>query len=197
MDRRAKIRRLTRRTMFLVLIILQDLIPFIGNIPIGPLSLTTLPVTVAVIAALFGPLEGCLAGTAWGLLTFIRAFVYPSSALAPLIFTNPLISVVPRLLAGLLAGWVFWLIKKSHKFGLAASCAGIISSLTNTVLVLGGIYLFANTPQVAAGYHVSQANLGVALAAIVGTNGIAEMVLAGVLTPLIVLPLRRALKQTD
>ena len=92
MQQRAQIRRLTRRSLLLVLIVIQDLVPFLGNLPVGPLSITTMPITVAVIAALFGPLEGTLAGGVWGGLTFIRAFVYPSSALAPLLFTNPLIS---------------------------------------------------------------------------------------------------------
>lgn len=195
MQQRSQIRRLTRRSLLLVLIIVQDLVPFIGNLPLGPLSITTMPITVAVIAALYGPIEGTLAGTVWGILTFIRAFVYPSSALAPLIFTNPLISIVPRMLVGLFAGWIFWLVQKSGRTGLAASLGGLVASLTNTILVLGGIYLFANTPQVAAGYHVSQNNLGVALAAIVGTNGIAEAVLATVVVPLLVIPLRKVIQR--
>ncbi|HJA73357.1 MAG TPA: ECF transporter S component [Candidatus Limosilactobacillus faecipullorum] len=197
MQQRSQIRRLTRRSLLLVLIIVQDLVPFIGNLPLGPLSITTMPVTVAVIAALFGPIEGTLAGMVWGILTFIRAFVYPSSALAPLIFTNPLISVVPRILVGLFAGWTFWLVQKSGRTGIAASLSGLVASLTNTILVLGGIYLFANTPQVAAGYHVSQTNLGVALAAIVGTNGIAEAVLAAIVVPLLVVPLCKVIQRLE
>ena len=193
MQQRAQIRRLTRRSLLLVLIVIQDLVPFLGNLPVGPLSITTMPITVAVIAALFGPLEGTLAGGVWGGLTFIRAFVYPSSALAPLIFTNPLISVVPRLLVGLVAGVAFALIRRWGKIGLAAALSGLVAALTNTVLVLGGIYLFANTPQVAAGYHVDQAHLGVSLAAIVGTNGVAEALLTALVVPLLVVPLWRAL----
>ena len=190
MQQRAQIRRLTRRSLLLVLIVIQDLVPFLGNLPVGPLSITTMPITVAVIAALFGPLEGTLAGGVWGGLTFIRAFVYPSSALAPLLFTNPLISVVPRLLVGLVAGVVFALIRRWGKIGLAAALSGLVAALTNTVLVLGGI---ANIPQVAAGYHVDQAHLGVALAAIVGTNGVAEALLTALVVPLLVVPLWRAL----
>lgn len=66
MQQRAQIRRLTRRSLLLVLIVIQDLVPFLGNLPVGPLSITTMPITVAVIAALFGPLEGTLAGGVWG-----------------------------------------------------------------------------------------------------------------------------------
>ena len=194
MERRAKIRRLTRRSLLLVLIVVQDLVPFLGNLPIGPLSLTTLPVTVAVIAVLFGPVDGTLAGLLWGLLTFVRACVYPSSALAPLVFTNPVISVLPRLLVGLFAGWVFLLMKKTNRIGLAAALSGLVASLTNTLLVLGGIYLFFNnSAKVAATYHVATGHLGVALAAVIGTNGVVEAIFTAIVTPLLVVPLWKAL----
>ena len=35
-------KRLTAQTLLLAILILQDFIPALGNIPIGPLSLTTL-----------------------------------------------------------------------------------------------------------------------------------------------------------
>ena len=100
-------------------------------------------------------------------------------------------------MVGLFAGWTFWLVQKSGRTGIAASLSGLVASLTNTILVLGGIYLFANTPQVAAGYHVSQTNLGVALAAIVGTNGIAEAVLAAIVVPLLVVPLCKVIQRLE
>ena len=59
---RQQIHNMTRRTMLIVLIVLQDLLPFIGNLPIGPLSITTLPITVAVVAVVFGPLRW---GSGW------------------------------------------------------------------------------------------------------------------------------------
>lgn len=103
MQNRQQIQRLTTQALLIVIIVLQDLIPMIGNLPLGPLSITTLPITVGVVAVVWGPREGMVVGGVWGLLTWVRAFVYPSSPLAPLIFTNPLISFVPRLLIGLVA----------------------------------------------------------------------------------------------
>ena len=173
-SQRQQIHTMTRRTLLIVLIVLQDLLPFIGNVPLGPLSITTLPITVAIIAILFGPLEGAIAGGTWGVLTWIRAFVYPSSALAPLIFTNPLISVVPRILVGIV---------------------GAAASLTNTVFVLGGILLFANTPSVASGYHTDQAGLAAALGTILATNGVVELIITAIVAPLIAVPLLKYLRR--
>ena len=55
MRQRAPIRRLTVRTLLIVLVVLQALIPMFGNLPLGPLSITTFPVTVAVVAVVLGP----------------------------------------------------------------------------------------------------------------------------------------------
>ena len=185
---RQKIHTMTRRTLLIVLIVLQDLLPFIGNVPIGPLSITTLPITVATIAILLGPLEGAIAGTTWGILTWIRAFVYPSSALAPLIFTNPLIAVVPRILVGVVAGYIFKILSSREKVAATVS-------LTNTLLVLGSILVFANTPAVASGYHTNQAGLAAALGTILATNGVVELIITAAVTPLIAIPLLNHLKK--
>lgn len=194
MQQRQKIHVLTRRTILLVLIVLQDLLP-VGNLPVGPLSITTMPITVAVIAAVFGTKDATLAGTAWGLLTWVRAFVYPSSPLAPLLFTNPVISFLPRVLVGLFAGLVFATLAKRGRRNLAAGAAGLVASLTNTVLVLGAIWIFANTPAVVHAYHAPAGNLATALLAIVGTNGVVELVITSLVTPLIAVPLRRTIKK--
>lgn len=69
--------------------------------------------------------------------------------------------------------------------------AGIVGALTNTVLVLGGIYLMYRTPDVAKAYNVNVDNLFKALMVIFTTNGVAEVVLAAVLVPIIGVPLRK------
>lgn len=191
---RQQIHNMTRRSLLIILIIIQDLVPFLGNIPLGPLSVTTLPITVSIIAVVSGPADGAIVGGTWGLLTWIRAFVYPSSPLAPLVFTNPLIAVVPRILVGVVAGWAFRFVRPKSIRG-AAIVAGGLGSLTNSLLVLGGIFLFANNPAVAAGYHVNQAGLAAALGTILATNGLAELVITALVTPLIAVPLLKHLKK--
>ncbi|BAP85248.1 membrane protein [Paucilactobacillus hokkaidonensis JCM 18461] len=184
--------RLSILGILTAIIILQDFIPMLGNIPIGPLSLTTLHVTVIVTAIVLGPVDGAIVGGVWGVLTWIRAFTFPSSPLAPLVFVNPLVSVVPRIFIGLFAGWTFMLLAKwMHSKAAPMVIAAIVGALTNTVLVLGFIYLFYHTPAVAKAYGVNVGNLFKALSAIFVTNGIAEMVLAAVVAPLISLPLLR------
>ncbi|MDY4003133.1 MAG: ECF transporter S component, partial [Ligilactobacillus saerimneri] len=125
-----------------------------------------------------------------GVLTWVRAFTYPSSPLAPLVFTNPLIAILPRILVGVVAGYTFLFLKNRFpRWG--AMLAGGLGALTNTVLVLGGIYIFARTSSVASFYHTDVTALGTVLMTIAGSNGMIEMITTAILAPLIALPVRQ------
>lgn len=192
MAKRGSTYHLSILAILTAIIILQDFIPVLGNIPVGPLSITTLHVTVIIAAVVLGPVDGAILGGIWGVITWIRAFSFPSSPLAPLVFTNPIISVLPRICIGLFAGWTFLALSKLFKGqSIPMIVAGIVGALTNTVLVLGGIYLMYRTPDVAKAYNVNVDNLFKALMVIFTTNGVAEVVLAAVLVPIIGVPLRK------
>lgn len=187
--RHQQIHRTTLRAIFIAIILIQDFVPFFGNIPLGPLSITTMHVTVIIAAIVMGPVDGAIIGGTWGLLTWVRAFVAPSSPLAPLVFVNPLVSVMPRVMIGLVAGALYrgishWL--KLNKVAMVA--AGIAGSLTNTVLVLGMVAVFYRTPAVAHAYGVDVDHLLPTLEVIMATNGVAELVLAAFAVPLIAYP---------
>lgn len=189
MKRRQQIQRSTIRSILIAIIILQDFVPFLGNIPVGPLSITTMHVTVIIAAIVVGPVDGAIIGGVWGILTWVRAFVAPSSPLAPLVMVNPLASVVPRIMIGLVAGYLYrWLARLSKQPRLAMILAGIAGSLTNTGLVLGAIALFYRTPAVARAYGVNVDHLLPALETIMATNGLAELVFAAIVVPLVAYP---------
>lgn len=189
MKRRQQIQRSTIRSILIAIIILQDFVPFLGNIPVGPLSITTMHVTVIIAAIVVGPVDGAIIGGVWGILTWVRAFVAPSSPLAPLVMVNPLVSVVPRIMIGLVAGYLYrWLARLSKQPRLAMILAGIAGSLTNTGLVLGAIALFYRTPAVARAYGDNVAHLLPALETIMATNGLAELVFAAIVVPLVAYP---------
>ena len=187
--RHQQIRHNTTLAIFIAIILLQDFIPFFGNIPLGPLSITTLHVTVIIAAIVLGPMDGAIIGGVWGILTWVRAFVAPSSPLAPLVFVNPLVSVFPRIMIGFFAGYTFILLYRlfKSKYG-AAIGAAVIGTLTNTGLVLSFIYLFYRTPAVAQTYGVNVNHLLIALETIMATNGLAELILASIVVPMVAIP---------
>jgi uncharacterized membrane protein len=115
-----------------------------GFIPwFAGVSLTILQVPVIIGAILEGPLVGLGIGLIFGLFSLIQAAVAPSGP-GDVVFTNPLISVLPRLLIGPVS-WLVWnALKKIPAVGLIAS--GLAGSLTNTVLVLGMMGLYKLYP---------------------------------------------------
>ena len=179
--------------IFTAIIFIQSFVPFLGNIPIPPLNPTIIHITVIVAAYTLGTKEGMLIGGIWGVIRLIRAYAAPVSPLDPLIFTNPFISVLPRILVGLVAGLIFYSFnKKKGKRGspstLKMAIGAIAASLTNTVLVLGLIYVFYGDTY-AAVINVDVSNLLLVLSGVVLTNGIAEAITAAILAPLISKPL--------
>lgn len=176
--------------IFTAIILLQSFVPFLGYIPIPPLNPTIIHITVIIAAISLGTKEGMIIGGVWGVVRLIRAFAAPQTPLDPLIFTNPLISVLPRILVGLVAGLVFYSFRKkgNQTFGMALSA--VLASLTNTIVVLSFIYLFYKDDYAAA-INVDSSNLMYVLGGVVLTNGVAEAVAAGILGPIIAKPLLR------
>ena len=180
--------------LFAAIFIIQNFIPFLGYIPLGPLNLTIIHITVIVIALSMGPLYGGIVGGIWGVITWIRAFVWPTSPLATIVFVNPLIAILPRILIGIVAGGSFsWLKKRLAKQSSAMVLAAILGSLTNTLLVLGQIYLFYRGKSQAM-YALNVNELLPYLLGVIATNGLPEAILAGLVSPLIAGPLRKRLK---
>ena len=140
----------------------------IGFIPwvLGPgFELTVLMVPVVLGAVLEGPVVGVSVGLIFGVFSMIQ----DTSG----IYKNPVIAILPRLLVGLVA----WLVYAPFKGRsgplerLGTGLGAVAGSLTNTVLVLGGILLF----------FPAALPFGKALL-VVAVNGLPEAVIAAVLT---------------
>ncbi|WP_105956348.1 ECF transporter S component [Apilactobacillus quenuiae] len=180
--------------MFIAIILIQTTIPGIGNIPIGPLSITIIPITIIVASILLGSKNGAILGGVWGLITFVRAFFWPTSPLAVFVLVNPLISVLPRVLVGLVSGWFYHkLVKYKISDKLLMSLSGMVGSLINTILVLFLIYLFYKNNSFNI-YHINTNDLLPYLLGIAGTNGLTEAILSGIFVPIITIPLQKIKK---
>ena len=165
-------------------IIIQTFVPFLGNIPIPPLNPTIIHITVIVAAFVLSTKDGMLVGLVWGLARMVKAYTLPASPLDLLLWTNPVIAVVPRVMVGLVAGLVFHAFLKRKQEKVVMVTAAVLGSLTNTVLVLGFIALFYGN-EYATALNVDPSNLLKVLAGIVATNGIGEAVAAGLIAPFI------------
>jgi uncharacterized membrane protein len=109
----------------------------LGFIPwITGASLTIMHVPVIIGAVLEGPVVGLVIGLIFGVFSLIQAAVAPTGP-TDVLFTNPLISVLPRLFIGPISWLIYNLLKRWPVPALIS--AGVAGSLTNTILVLGMI----------------------------------------------------------
>ena len=132
----------------------------LGFIPVPNLAgnATILHVPVILGGALEGPVVGTIVGLIFGVFSFIQAEVP--------FFRNPLVSILPRLLIGVVA-WAAFVGLRNVSIDLASAVSGVLGSLTNTVGVLGMAVLLGYLPLAAVVPIVPQALVEAALAAVV------------------------------
>lgn len=116
----------------------------LGFIPwLSGASLTIMHVPAIIGAVLEGPIVGAAIGLIFGIFSMLQAAIAPNGP-ADVWFTNPVLSVLPRLFIGPMA-WLVWnALKRWQAVGLVV--AGIVGSLTNTILVLGVIGILGYIP---------------------------------------------------
>ena len=158
----------------------------IGTIPIGPLSISMNMIPVAICAVAMGPAGGAGAGAIFGLLSFLQCFGIgiPSGMGIILVGINPFLAFiqrfVPRLLDGLLLGYIFRAVSKKNVY-LACAVTGFFSAFLNTVFFMTAlVLLFGNTEYVQG--LIAGRNIIVFICAFVGVNAVVEMVVATLIT---------------
>ncbi len=128
-------------------------------------SLTIMQVPVIIGAVLEGPIVGLIIGLFFGVFSLIQAAVAPTGP-TDVLFTNPLLSILPRLFIGPVAWLIYRALKRWQVPALIAG--GIGGSLTNTILVLGMFLALGELPLAA-------------LPAIVLVNGLPEAAVSAIL----------------
>ena len=176
--------------MFLAIEIALVLTP-LGYIQLGIISATTMHIPVIIAGITLGKKAGAQLGFVFGLTSMLNATFRPlptSFVFTPLItfggmsgnWTSLIIAFVPRILLGYLAGLVYEQLQKKQVNNNVSIIAGALTgTITNTVLVLGGIYLFFGAQYAQVAGVAYQALLGV-LFGVVTTNGIAEAILGAI-----------------
>ncbi len=123
----------------------------LGFLPwFGGGSITIMHVPPIIAAILEGPLVGAIVGALFGLFSLLQAAAAPNGPI-DVAFTNPLISILPRLLIGPAAYLVYRLVRGRAEKLLWRELSGVLvgslaGSLTNTVLVLSGLGIFGFFP---------------------------------------------------
>lgn len=212
----------------------------LGFIPLGIINATTMHIPVIIASILEGPLVGMAVGLIFGLSSLFNAITRPNPM--SIVFYNPLISILPRILIGLFSyyayawtkkvskgknkqlSYVIWGIivlmlcyllfknitsgevtammivlniillavsiamiysMKKHSENLPSIVGAFIGSMTNTVFVMGGIYLiYAEKYAEILGIPLEQTKA--AVMGVVVTSGIPEAVISVIIATSVV-----------
>lgn len=204
MNTESKTRKLTLLGVLIAIQVVLTLVN-IGLIPLPAIKATTLHIPVIVGAVLLGPTEGMILGAAFGIISVITNTMSPgltSFVFSPFVtvgdnsgnFVSLIVAIVPRVLIGLNAFLVYKLVAKVDKTKIAAYvAAGIVGALTNTIFVMGSIYIFFGH-QYAAATGKAYSELFNVIMGVVGANGVPEAIVAGIITPAICKPLNMIFK---
>lgn len=164
----------------------------IGFIPLPLIKATTMHIPVILGAILLGPTAGAILGAVFGLCSVWANTVTPSIlsfAFSPFMTNEGFVGIAKsiwiavgcRILLGLIAGWLWKLLKKC-KLGdmISLPTTAAVASVCHTLLVMGSIYVllaqqYAEAKNVAVG-----AVFGLIMGTVAG-SGIPEAIVAAIL----------------
>ena len=159
-----------------------------GFIPLPMAKATVMHIPVIIGAVLEGPTVGIMVGFLFGLFSIFQNMVAPN--ILSFAFLNPLVSVLPRVLIGLVAYYSYKLVpvkNETLKIGVGAA----LGSLTNTVGVLGMIYVLY-AADFAAARGIDPATALAVVSGIAITNGLPEAIISAMITVPVIVMLKKA-----
>ncbi len=180
--------KLVQLALFSAIIFLMAFTP-IGYIKTPGLEITLLVVPVTVGAIVLGPVAGAILGGMFGLTSFIQCFGISAFG-ATLLGINPIgtfiVTMIPRILMGWLAGLIFIGMKKIDKTklkGISYAVANLAGPLLNTVFFMGTLVLFFYQTDYLQGFAdtLGTENVFTFILAFVGVNGLIEAAVCFVL----------------
>jgi uncharacterized membrane protein len=154
----------------------------LGFIPIPPVKATIMHIPVIIGSILEGPVVGLFVGLIFGIFSIVQAITTPTPV--SFVFMNPIVSVLPRVFIGIVSYYVYSAVKVNNKF-IKIAAGALVGSLTNTIGVLGAIFIIYLAPYAKAlNISVATAKKGIITVGII--NGIPEAILSIIITSAVV-----------
>ena len=187
------LRRMVQIALLAAIMMVMSATP-LGYIPLPFMKATIMHIPVIIGACLLGPRVGAGLGALFGVTSVVMATINPN--ITSFVFTpfysfneqfhgsiwSIVVAMLPRILIGVVSGYVFILVKKVIKNDtVSLMLAGISGAMTNTIGVMGLIYIFFGEQYAIAGGKDPQLLLGIIIG-IIATNGVMEAIIAAILT---------------
>ncbi len=215
MEKKKKLVRLVLFALFAALIVAMTFTPYMGYITVGIIEITTLHIVVIIGSTILGAKYGAFLGGIWGITCIVRAI---QMGFIP--FANPFVSLLPRILVGVVAGLVFMGLSKTKLPKIISLIlATLAGTITNTACVLSAlkicddikitygdinVILGKNDFLIKAGeisfngfealFGEGAKTLEVIIGTLISTNGLIELVAALILVPSIYMATHKIIK---
>lgn len=137
-----KTKDITVNAMLMAITAIMAVVPQLGMIDLGFTTVTIMHLPVIVAGIVLGMRSALLNGFVFGVCSLLIAAtraVHPFS----LLFINPLVSILPRLIFAMSVAWVMkWAqkVKFLSNFATSAVVAAVVSTLVHTFAVLTAAY---------------------------------------------------------
>jgi len=194
-------RRLTVTGMLGAISIILGLTP-LGFIPVGPTKATIMHIPVIIGSIVEGPIVGLMIGLIFGSFSMFQAYAMPTSPVQ-VVFLDPMVAVVPRLLIAITSYYTYWGLKKftmtnriaSRGMLIPSMGAAAVGTLTNTVGVLGMIYI-RHAAKYAELLGIEQSTVGnFIIYGVAIPNGVPEIIVAIIVVTAVVQALSKLTKK--
>ena len=196
MNKKFTTSQITLLGLMIAILLLMAYTP-LGYLNIGPLAITFNIIPVAVSAITMGPVGGAIAGAVFGLTSFGQCIGIGGTSLmgVTLFGINPFLAFVqrfvPRMLDGLLLGYIFQFVRRRTDAYMASLVTGFCSAFLNTVFFMTAlVVLFGNTEYMQG--LIGGKNIILFVCGFVGINAVCEMVSSTILTGAVGAALYRA-----
>lgn len=177
------------------------IVVLLANTPLGMIQLpiikaTTTHIPVIIGAVLLGPMAGGVLGGVFGICSLVSNTVAPvatSMCFSPFLSTTGLsgalkalwVSVGCRILIGVVAGWLWIVLKKCKVNDLVAlPVVGFAGSMTNTITVMFSIFFLFRAEYAAAKNIAMEAFYDFVMGVVTGA-GVVEAIVALILVTVI------------
>ena len=189
------VRRMTILAMFSGILLVMGMTG-IGFIPLPVIKATTMHIPVILGAILLGPSGGAVLGAVFGLCSIWANTTTPgllSFAFSPFMTNEGMVGVFKslwialgcRIMLGLIAGWLWKLLKKFQvNESVAMPVSAAAATICHTLMVMGSIY-FLLADQYAAAKNVAFSAVFGLIMGTVTASGIPEAIAAAVLVTVI------------
>ena len=172
-------RRMVTLAMLSAILLIMSFTP-LGYLNIGPLAISLNMIPVAIGAITLGPTGGAFLGAMFGITSFLQCLgIGGTSAMGVILFEiDPFLAFVqrfiPRLLAGLLSGFVYVGMKKLTNPTAACFATGFCAAALNTVLFMTALVLCFGQSEYLQGL-IGGRNLILFMCSFVGINAVVEL----------------------